>query len=162
MEQLLRSTTVASPELVDRYVRGTAPMFRTLRPIDTLRLLAVSFDSEFRDARMALERASQAHDTMSFSPLGTRIAQLLRDAPRQTVALFVAPTKLAELGDLVPAATLARLRRTAKSHPSFVDATPRGPGSYLYVFVASDAAHARTLVERFAALPQVADGLVVP
>lgn len=161
IEQLLPTARVGESSFVARYVQGASSVFaHGLRPIDTLRLFAAASSEQFRDARAALQSASATHEASTYTPIDAEVRTMMHDAPRQSVALFVQPTELGLLRELVPAATLKRLQRTAKARAAFVDATARGTGSYVYVFVAKDGAAAKTLVDGFAALPKTAEGVL--
>ena len=97
-----------------------------------------------------------------FTPLATgELPRMLRDHPRQSLALFVRPEQITTLVELVPAATLSRLQATASTHRSYVDATSRGAGTYLYVFVAPDPAAAESLVDRFVQLSATGEGTLL-
>lgn len=157
LERLLATETLSSPAFVDAYVQATLAAFPGgVRPMDTLRVFAGASSEALAPARRALRKASRANDASGWTPIDAAVVTAVREHPRQTMALFVTPAELDLLTPLVPTETLRRLR--ASTRTSFVDATSRGAGSYLYVFVAPDLAAAQTLVERFVAQTTLFEG----
>lgn len=109
----------------------------------------------------ALQQVSRAGHVESTD--GAReAAELFRRRRAWGKAILWARGNLAALAPLVDRATLAALRRQAKTGAAFVLTTRRAPRELVFILIADDDAAARELIDAFAAQPQVREGVFVP
>jgi hypothetical protein len=160
-KRLAAHGTAFDPDFVAEYLAAAHAAFPNgLPPIAYLRPLEFLFEPALKLATDHLRELVNANYTDG-GDLGSADAIALRAKHRAWgTALVVTKPYLQKLAGLVDATTLAALKK--QTAPAFVYAQRRTPIGVTFVFVAADDAAMTKLIDQFAALTTLRDGVITP
>jgi hypothetical protein len=167
-ELLAAGATITSPEVLRAIAEAAQASYRARgpKPVDYLHSHVLAADPQLRAAAERVRDAAFAGFPYlrEFPQLDGEAQRYLVEHPLLSGALYLPSDAdldkaLAPLG--VASARIAELRGSAARSRGLVYALPRTPKSYLFVFIARDAASASELAESFLALQEMREGALI-